>query len=61
MIQKDNKICDYIAELNLQFELRDQIRRQEEMGVTIGTEKLKKLLENSTKRCRKIDAQIQEL
>jgi len=55
----DNLRSDYIEEINLQFELRTELRRVEETGETVGSERLKKLIENSQGRAQKLDQEIQ--
>lgn len=60
MTPTDSLRCDYISEINLQFELRGQLRDMEETGQTVGSEKMKRLIENSIVRAKKLDTQIQE-
>ncbi len=48
----DNLRVSYLEELNLQFDLRAKIREAQETGVTVGTDKLGKLLDSSMSRCR---------
>lgn len=55
----DSLRSDYIEEINLQFELRTELRRVEETGETVGSERLKRLIENSQGRAQKLDEEIQ--